>query len=142
MLSFQAVSSGIEIIMINEDTDGSYSLDLYLSNNSLRWAINGGGVGISTTLTVGEYYTVLICSNVGNIKGYVNGVNKLDALVTLASRDFIVFGGQKSSPTAYPFSSNMSNIYMTTDYIDFSQEANRNLFVNQLGYVRSLDLTQ
>lgn len=32
-----------------------------------------------------------------------------------------------------------SSVYLTTDYIDFSQEANRNLFVNQLGYVRSLD---
>ena len=138
MLSFQAVSSGIEIIMINEDTNGSYSLDLYLNNNNLSWAINGGAVGVNTTLTVGEYYTVLICSNGGNIKGYINGVNKLDVSVTLASRDFIVFGGQKSSPTAYPFSSNMSNVYISTDYIDFSSEANRNLFINQLGYPRDL----
>ena len=29
-------------------------------------------------------------------------------------------------------------MYFTTDYIDFSQESNRNLFVNQLGYPRDL----
>ena len=33
-----------------------------------------------------------------------------------------------------------SFLYFTTDYIDFSQEANRNLFVDQLGYPK--DLTQ
>ena len=32
----------------------------------------------------------------------------------------------------------LGNLYFTTDYIDFSQEANRNLFVNQLGYPRDL----
>ena len=38
----------------------------------------------------------------------------------------------------YDWEGYMSNVYFTTDYIDFSSEANRNLFVNQLGYVRNL----
>lgn len=32
----------------------------------------------------------------------------------------------------------IANTYFTTDYIDFSQESNRNLFVNQLGYPKDL----
>jgi len=32
----------------------------------------------------------------------------------------------------------LSNVYLVDSYIDFSQESNRNLFVNQLGYPRDL----
>ena len=33
---------------------------------------------------------------------------------------------------------NISSFYLTTDYIDFTQEANRNKFVDQLGYPKNL----
>ena len=40
---------------------------------------------------------------------------------------------------AKDWAGDLSGMYFTTDYIDFSQESNRNLFVNQLGFPRSLE---
>lgn len=46
--------------------------------------------------------------------------------------------GRGTGNGLYDFHGNMGNIYFTTDYIDFSQEANRNLFRDQLGFPRDL----
>ena len=40
--------------------------------------------------------------------------------------------------TDYDWKNHVSSCYFSTDIIDFSQESNRNLFVNQLGYPRDL----
>jgi len=47
-------------------------------------------------------------------------------------------GCRNTATPADFFDGDIGFTYFTTDYIDFSKEANRNLFVNQLGYPRDL----
>ena len=61
----------------------------------------------------------------------------IDDVINLSSNDFVI--GENEREGAH-FSGDFGFTYVSTTFIDFSQEANRNKFVDQLGYPR--DLTQ
>jgi len=75
---------------------------------------------------------------------YLNGI-EVAASTIFDVGEFIDFSGADQIGLFQQYSSrdgsgNIASVYFTTDYIDFSQESNRNLFVDQLGYPK--DLTQ
>jgi hypothetical protein len=101
------------------------------------------------TVTLGVDYLVM-CSfdqalNLHNL--YIDGVLVSPSITTNLNENILFSTATDTNIGAYIYglglatdlyAGDMSSIYFTTDYIDFSQEANRNLFVNQLGYPRDL----
>jgi len=71
---------------------------------------------------------------------YVNGVSHTVTASTFTDEaaDFNDVAHLASSGSEAGTNGIISNVYFTTDYIDFSQEANRNMFVDQLGYPTDL----
>ncbi len=63
---------------------------------------------------------------------YINHTDELDLSIQTS-----IFSGK--SEVLQDWDGQIAEFYFTDQHIDFSQESNRNLFVNQLGYVRSLD---
>ena len=81
-------------------------------------------------------------SGVNPSRYYINGVSNT---ITPSINDDIYFGGItdtyliSNGTASFSFSNGYIHMcYFTTDYIDFSVEANRNLFVDQLGYPKDL----
>ena len=106
---------------------------------------------LNTAFTYNNWYSFYICvdmDNEANISaGSFNSVPTINtayvftpsSLLRGDSKALIGAGkGGAGATTLFGSYSTISNVYFTTDYIDFSQEANRNLFVNQLGYPRDL----
>lgn len=86
-------------------------------------------------------------NSTSNIRFYVNGVESYNNGATanagntipLSNADSIYVGGYNVNGTTWYSRAGLQGfMYYTTDYIDFSQEVNRNLFVNQLGYPRDV----
>lgn len=119
-----------------------------LGNNSseeliLNIAANAPPAGTST-----NWFTMMVCVDLANslAKVYVNGVDEDTGTPTLTN-DFL---NLNTTDTNYIMAEAhidvvrqwwdgaMGFAYFTTDYIDFSQEANRNLFISQLGYPRNI----
>ena len=95
----------------------------------------------ASALSANQWYVILISSDASVNQDYMfvtNGVNNSNA--TTQTNDFIDFGGGNDyrigvSRSGSNFSSgSQSLMYFTTDYIDFSQEANRLKFVDAFGY--------
>ena len=90
---------------------------------------------------IGEFCVLLLSYNgdTQTLNAYINGVQATVSPTTTSDNVDMtglqaVLGGVAGNDTdSYSCIS-----YFTTDYIDFSQEENRNLFVNQLGYPRDL----
>jgi hypothetical protein len=61
----------------------------------------------------------------------------IDDVINLSSNDFVIGENEREGQH---FSGDFGFTYVSTTFIDFSQEANRNKFVDQLGY--PIDLTQ
>lgn len=115
-------STGTEILYhnINGSTSNGTGMTILFScdlstNTSNMYVIYSGGVITSTAGTVIND-TIDLDIDTYYVNGYWNGTEVL----TNAS------------------GSTISSTYFTTDYIDFSQESTRNLFVSQLGYPRDL----
>ena len=97
----------------------------------------------SSLAGIGKWNTIMFSvdsSNSSLYKVYVNGVapSLSDVVASGASMKF-------SSATTYfsyyygiQTSYDIGSLYFNTSYIDFSQESNRNLFVDQLGYPKDL----
>ena len=100
------------------------------------------GVGIAGK-DVGDTVGIFDFTDTSKRHFYVNGIsdNTWDVFVTgkdIGWSDTIDVGILNKTDGSASTEELISNVYFTTDYIDFSQEANRNLFVNQLGYPRDL----
>jgi len=100
----------------------------------------------TTTNTLGDYHTLLMSvdlSNTSNRSIYIDGTDAanvwstyVDTAINLTATDFRI-----SSPVDSRYiNGTMAIAYLTTDYIDFSQESNRLKFVDALGY--PIDLTK
>jgi len=115
---------------------------VHLANASGSEIINISG---STTLTSGTQYIALISLDTADstkTKIYLNGsaesvttnthtddnIDYTDTTYTLGS-----YHG-----TYNHFNGTLATMYLSDSYIDFSQESNRNLFVDQLGYPKDL----
>lgn len=95
----------------------------------------------------GIFHTILFSldlDNPSNVRLYIDGVVYTPTITVLNTNSIpieslLVLASWYDSDTHPSYQQNsVSDLYFTTDYIDFSQEANRNIFVNQLGYVRDL----
>ena len=97
-------------------------------------------------MTVGDWYTVLICFDGDNQAGsklYINGSSNSTTSgftsannIQYSTMDSITMMAENTNNRG---DGNISSIYFTTDYIDFSLESERNKFVNQLNFPRQLD---
>jgi len=91
-----------------------------------------------------DWQNIFIRGNsVNSVIATINGVDYVGAvwedLTTTLDRVSVLGASlQVTGSSSSDWRGNTSSTYFTTDYIDFSQEANRNLFVNQLGYPRDL----
>jgi hypothetical protein len=93
--------------------------------------------------TEGESYTILVCvdlNNTSNRSYFVNGVQGGDqgfvlynntAISYASVTDYFIGGGELTNDT---HSGNYGAMYLSNEYVDFSQEANRLKFVDALGY--------
>ena len=95
----------------------------------------------ASALSANQWYVIFISSDASVNQNHMfvtNGVNNSNA--TTQTNDFIDFGGGNdyrigvSSGGSNFSSGSQSLMYFTTDYIDFSQEANRLKFVDAFGY--------
>jgi hypothetical protein len=89
--------------------------------------------GITTSSNT--WYIHLLCFDSDSSAGthwYINGVNAVTSKSVSAGN--IGIGGGFYAPVASAPNTQMGFMWFATDYIDFSQEANRNKFVDQLGY--------
>ena len=89
--------------------------------------------GITTSSNT--WYIHLLCFDSDSSAGthwYINGVNAVTSKSVSAGN--IGIGGGFYAPIASEPNTQMGFMWFATDYIDFSQEANRNKFVDQLGY--------
>jgi hypothetical protein len=99
-------------------------------------------------LTVGEWNLVQISCDlsVGILHVYVNGIDVADSTpgivneyFDITNKDHYYLGAEENSGSLRQwFTDDLALFYFTTEYIDFSQEENRNLFVDQLGYPKNL----
>jgi hypothetical protein len=104
------------------------------SSNNLAY------ITFSVSLAANTDYMVLFCfdvDNSSNNKVYINGQP-----ISL-TQSFINAGNIDLANTIYipqtgPTGVMISGLYFDDSYIDFSQESNRNLFVDQLGYPKDL----
>ncbi|NOQ31172.1 MAG: hypothetical protein GQ570_08630 [Helicobacteraceae bacterium] len=102
----------------------------------------------SSALTINSFHTVMLSfdlTNSANRSMYIDGVSNatwstyVDDTYSLTLSDRPCIGGYFNGTSFINGAvTDIASIYFTTDYIDFSQESNRNLFVNQLGYPRNL----
>lgn len=121
------------------------NIDIIGSNSAGAIILNDTYVGVVTTATWFKLF-VSVDLSVGILTVNINGTTVANTAPTLTN-DFLNFtnasaiymGAEEySSIVRQWWQGDLSCMYFTTDYIDFSQEANRNLFVNQLGYPRDL----
>jgi hypothetical protein len=104
----------------------------------------------TTHLVSGVWYNIFISidmSNSSNNKMILNGVDNSyvnsftsgSTKLSGASSVEISNRNATSDTTAVQrWEGDIANLYFNTSYIDFSQESNRNLFVDQLGYPKDL----
>lgn len=97
--------------------------------------------------TVGSFAVMLFCidlTNTANRQIYINGALQSPTWLRYIN-DFMAFSNPRVTigdvwDSAYTntWEGDQGICYFTTDYIDFSQEETRNLFVDQLGYPKDL----
>lgn len=121
--------------------DGT-SLEVSFQNSS---GTQIGTFGSSTTLSDSDW-NILIVSFDLNVSSSVNcyaNTTQGDTVISDYSNDLIGFSSTintwiGNSPNAQGYDGDIGFIYLTTDYIDFSQESNRLLFQDGLGNPISL----
>ena len=109
-------SNGYYIVISNtyfNATDNILLLSIDTSTNTVRLFING--IDRSGVASIASYGTRAI------------DFNQASTWIQLLKQE-----------SNYPWTDNFYEFYMADTYVDFSQESNRNLFVNQLGYPRDL----
>ena len=124
------VGGDFGITIQNGDGSAVLSGQTDSSNITTGWHILMFSADTASTSTRDFYLDGSVPSTV-NWRTYTNSAANLSAVVTAGI-------GNDSSGNYYD--GDLSHLYIVQDYIDLSQEANRNKFVDQLGYPR--DLTQ
>ena len=117
---------------------GGNKLYIYTnSTESIVIEINGAIVltvtGVFTTLA---YHTIFIYYDGSDVYANVDG-NITSAAFT-GTIDMSVGAGIFGSSGWYDFYGNCASFYFTNEFIDYSAEATKNLYLNQLGYPRDL----
>jgi len=92
--------------------------------------------GVSTNYTSG-WNTLMVSVNLSTNTAYcyINGTS-----IPILSNNMSSYSNADFNPLKLSFEGNtsVSSFYLDDSYINFSQEANRNKFVNQLGYLKDL----
>lgn len=126
-------------------------LQLDPNGNRVLFSIGnvGNGYAVITTsditISYNTWYNILVSIDLSDVNKRSIVINRnltasawtsyVNSDILLSNINYTTIGRSDGSTT----DGLVSGVYISTDYIDFSQESNRNLFVNQLGYVRSLD---
>jgi hypothetical protein len=115
-----------------------YELDCDSGNTETLNSNFGGG------MTTNTWYVVLISVDMTSTSRrhvYINGSNANPSWGTYNNNNLetgqanVQIGDNQYGP---PWEGDLGFLYFSTSYIDFSQESNRNLFVDQLGYPKDL----
>jgi hypothetical protein len=143
----------IRPIWCNESSNARFRATVSVPDNQVTvYFQSSSGVDIvrtvkSTTINTGTFYIVMICVDTTDstkCKMYINGVdggsfdlvtNANIAYSSLTDANIAAYNSTGSGADAIY---DQSHTYFSTSYIDFSQESNRNLFVDQLGYPKDL----
>tara|TARA_R110000850_G_scaffold242350_1_gene366954 strand:- start:479 stop:1075 length:597 start_codon:yes stop_codon:yes gene_type:complete len=127
----------------------------YNNNKAAANIMDGDGAGPPlhvykqfTPLAFGDWFIVFLSADLSDVNKRFYSLNGSTSAVTwdnysnqninyadVTKASFMARTNGTSFSTTAP-----SMFYLTTDYIDFSQEANRNKFISQLGY--PIDLTK
>jgi len=117
--------------------------------------LNASGVTRYTLTSLGlnntDWNILLFSVNVGTStqNAYLNGASKTGSFLNSGTIPFgsttdigigalVTTNSGSGGTVANYVNGDIGFVYFTTDYIDFSQETNRNLFVDQLGYPKDL----
>jgi hypothetical protein len=137
IISSENDSSSIKFFIEAKSDDIKIVAYYQENNNEVLEAI------LTNVLTIDTWNTVMVSLDLTDTNKrhiYVNGSSinitwsKYFNDVITYTNMFCLGNPNYSYYTQFP----ISTMYFTTDYIDFSLESNRNLFVNQLGYPRDL----
>jgi hypothetical protein len=112
--------------------DGGGQFDVLFKNSVGTNIVNHQGA----TGTADTWYTFLLSIDIATASVYIesNGVVNTVATALAGAIDFSTINLGVTSADMV----NLSNLYVSTDYTDFSQEANRHKFIDQLGYPKDL----
>jgi len=124
---------------------GADTLFLDIQNN-MEIRVQAGGSTIAnincstSNISNDTWYTLLICydsDNSSKNKVYVNGVSSISSQSNISAGN-LVLNGTAYIPQQAQANAEISGLYFATGYIDFTQEVNRNKFIDQLGYLTDL----
>ena len=128
---------------VNFTGSASGAYNLFLDNQNLKLHANNGSLNWETTdsSVVGDQWNIILLSYNGiSYDLYINGVvpsvyttSSGTPLFPFNNLDILYNGG-----TDVYADSSIGFLWADDSYIDFSQESNRNLFVDQLGYPKDL----
>tara|TARA_R110002111_G_scaffold718_2_gene5561 strand:+ start:98 stop:1273 length:1176 start_codon:yes stop_codon:yes gene_type:complete len=156
-VNFDSLSAQVEMFAIKTNTTshailfkrsaaGQISFVTYYQPNSFP----GVEMTDTTSMSTGNTYLFFISADAATTNNnhlYVNGVdnstvayNNGASTLDLWNNGQVAIASGEATQASSAINANVQFVYFTTNYIDFSQEANRNKFVDQLGYPR--DLTQ
>jgi hypothetical protein len=156
-VNFDSLSAQVEMFAIKTNTTnhailfkrsaaGQISFVTYYQPNSFP----GVEMTDTTSMSTGNTYLFFISSDAATTNNnhlYVNGVdnstvayNNGASTLDLWNNGQVAIASGEATQASSAIDASVQFVYFTTNYIDFSQEANRNKFVDQLGYPR--DLTQ
>lgn len=140
-LSFDAAVGGT-IVGVQADWA---TADMFITARTAAGSIILNAYQIASNIAMNTDYVLMYSFDMTDStksRWYVNGVSNTVTASTFtnAAADFNDVAHLASSGSETGTNGIISNVYFTTDYIDFSQETNRNMFVDQLGYPK--DLTQ
>ena len=137
---------------------GNYRQYLYRSSSGtgLQWAIrdsSGNNILSTTSYSIADYtgvgawdiYLMSCDLSASQAKVYKNGVStgtfsfyaQSSNAPSYAAQGFAL-GGMDPTSAGDVIDAEFGGFYFATSYTDFSQEANRNKFVDQLGYLKDL----
>ena len=117
-----------------KNTSGTTILDVTLNKSTIGTLNNNSLYLFSFDLSDVAKKNIYESTYLSNLAGFVTFTTYTDDFIDF-TRAQCNIGAANSTNFV---EGDMSILYFTTDYIDFSLESNRNLFVNQLGYPRDL----
>lgn len=125
---------------------GGEAFTMSIANDALYIKLNSGGtIYTGSVLTINTSYIIEFSKQrYGDIRLYINNVSTAYTLsgnnsgITSSSNEPQYISRRKDTTSYYFSGSNIAIYYFVGQYIDFSQEVNRNKFVDGLGYPKDL----
>ena len=142
-----AFSNSSNIVYFTVESNTS-NIKIYGKNSSGSTILSGQIDGISRRQNQWDIYLISgDMTDASKFKIYFNGVNK-----SIASGDWSTFTndtlglassthvniGRSNATSGQFLTGEIANVYFSNEYTDFSQEVNRNKFIDQLGYPADL----